>query len=703
MNFKSRAILSLAAFCVPMSVLAAPTLRTDLAITNMTMPATVVPGKNFSQTMTITNVGSPTTVVLTTPVPNYTRLISPPQGCSVRNQQITCMFNAPSNNRKVMSFGFRVESVAPCNARFNTVAQVQPRYSNVIDTNLLNNNARTEMSSVACEVQARLNVVGMSLPSTDTATSNQKNIPLLRFQAGSSNAAVLLKSALFVVENGSQSNIQNLALWVDTNTDGTVDTILQSNVRPVANGVHFNNLKGGGYAIETNAPVVMEVRGDVASSLIPGNLSLAFSQKHLAITAEKLSDGTPLLGTLMTDQQDQILPYSPCKAGNCNITIKRVPSTLWSFVSGGSLFLTKSAVPARTQQLLGGSLGNSILNLSLRAEGEHIDVFSLAFRLESATPGAAGSIDRLELWRAGDQSPFAHATLVGCGSDATLAGALCAQMIQQQLVVGAGTSTEILVRPRLKTDVTGAVSGSAFKLSLASVNARGMQSSNNLSQNNGDQVSANEIFIGTSTASSNTPVQGPQQFVVLSKIKSITNASPDVDGTAIPTGYGRLIGRFKFSTENAMNTMNGLNKFTLTDIIFTVDAPNVSLDPDSFKLLSLSDPTMTSPCTVVDQAPGSSRMFVACWDVGNSGILNHIDPGTNGTFALQASVLNSKVDNALNSSLQVSIESFSNSSFSGMSSTLSHIRWLDSDSGRSQEFWWIESPETVIKGTLYQG
>ncbi|MEK7218273.1 MAG: hypothetical protein AAB728_02300, partial [Patescibacteria group bacterium] len=95
----------------------------------------------------------------------------------------------------------------------------------------------------------------------------------------------------------------------------------------------------------------------------------------------------------------------------------------------GNLYITASTTTTRPHQLLGGTVGGSILNLTFRATGEPVAVTFLAF---TAT-GNPSSIDRLELYKAGLATPFAHASRTLCG-EGYGPNVWCAAM-QDQLVV----------------------------------------------------------------------------------------------------------------------------------------------------------------------------------------------------------------------------------------------------------------------------
>jgi hypothetical protein len=367
--------------------------------------------------------------------------------------------------------------------------------------------------------------------------------------------------------------------------------------------------------------------------------------------------------------------------------------------------MTLSSTPVRSRQLLGGTLADDILRVDLRAEYEDIDVTTLVFTDTGA--GLTGNVDRLELYKTGDVTPFAVATLAGCGTNTVPPNSFCSQMQAQQLIVPKGGTTTVIVRPRMRSDMDGAVSGRGIRLSMDpvyGVGSRGAFSSNTLPISDGDALAEGEIFIGRQVAGGpNTPVIGRFNVVVLSKVTSITNADPNANGTAIPSGTARAIGQFKFTAAAANNMQNGPNKVAVNGLIFNVNATNVDLDGGRFKFYNKADPMMLANCTVT-QSSGSSSLIVTCADLIASGTNTSIDPGSDATFVLQADVQNAKVNNGAASTLQVSLQNFSDLFFGfALSQSASHIEWKDADAGSSVIFRWIEYPDTSVNGTSYQG
>jgi len=194
-----------------------------------------------------------------------------------------------------------------------------------------------------------LTVAVKSIGSTDTAVKNSKNVNLLRFEARAGEAEdVLLTKTIFTSASGSLVNGQNYALWVDTDGDGTVDTILQKGVAAQSNQITFNELAGGGYVIPAEATVIFEVHADIAASLTNNDLLLAFDTGSSVtyIEAEQVKNGSNLSGIKTLSANGSVGNGNSCTS-NCAITVTHTRSKLYSLVSQGDLFVTKDQHPRR--------------------------------------------------------------------------------------------------------------------------------------------------------------------------------------------------------------------------------------------------------------------------------------------------------------------------------------------------------------------
>ncbi len=565
---------------------------------------------------------------------------------------------------------------------------------------------------------ATLTVAVKALNSSDTAVENAKNITLLRFEARAGEAEdILFTKTVFESKSGSLVNAQNYSLWVDTDGDSTVDTILQDGVASQSSQIPFSDLAGGGYVIPAEETVLFEVHANISSSIVNNDLQIQFATGSSVtyIEAEELDDGSNLSG----------LSLNGTCSSSCDIVVTTAQPTLWSLVNQGDLFVTKDSNPLRSRQLLGGALGEAVLRLQFRAENENVDVTDIQL---TSSGGTAGSVDRLELYKEGESTPFALATIGGCGSNdvvtthyATTVATFCANMESRQLVVPEGQDIDVLVRPRMKQDTAGGTSNSVTSFFLSSeavsdessgsgaIRARGDESSNNLTANDSDATAEGEIFLGRSTAGANAVIAGSHNVSVLAKITSITNASPDPNGTSVPQGNNSPIGQFKFTAATNTNSNGGLNDAILSGVVFDINATNVQIGSTSFVIYNKDDSSVTHACAAIKpdgQSFGTSATgsyLVDCHGLDTSSINTEIDSGQDLTLVLRANVTNNQIS-AVASSLQVSLlnfDSISRSTF-GTASGNSHLAWLDKDGNGSSTFLWVEYPESVIKSTSYK-
>ncbi|MFH0770146.1 MAG: DUF4215 domain-containing protein [Candidatus Peregrinibacteria bacterium] len=569
------------------------------------------------------------------------------------------------------------------------------------------NKRNNDGCSATCKVEAvqnELTIAVKPLAFTGTAVANQKNINLLWFETRAEVQDVLFTGATFDAAEGSLLNASNYTLWVDTDGNGVVDTILQSGAFAQNGKVNFGLLAGRGYVIPKERTTVFEVHGDVVSSLQPQTtiqLKFATNQSDY-VRAKAVKSGDDLVG-IKTD--------GVC-TGTCQITVTTGDSTVWTFIPAGNLHAIENAVPIRPRQLLGGALGDPVLSFDLRAEYEPVDFT----RLTLATAREVESIDRFELFKPGSSAPFALATAAACPFSQPASIRYCAVMMSQQLVVPEGQTTSIIVRPRIKDDVAGARSGAVFFVYLIGAGivdgngndvgsqARGMVSSNALRSDNGNgNTQEGEMLF--------EDIRSADETVVLSKIVSITNADPNPNGTAIPTGPARAIGQFKFAAAANNNAKNGVNKVAIDGLIFNVSAQNVAILGSSFNLYNKADPTTVAACIFkgasVPTMTGSvtGNMFVECSDLLASGVNTLVDSGTDETYVLSATVTNANISSASTSALQVSLQNFADSGLAdyGAASFASHLKWNDQDSLSSSTFLWIEYPDTQVNGTAYAG
>lgn len=591
---------------------------------------------------------------------------------------------------------------------------------------------------------AGLTITGKATATTDSTVANAKNVNLMRFEGRASEAADILVTNFILTAaalNGGTAqqalqNGANFALWVDTNDDGVVDTILQKGVASQSGQITFDKITGGGYVIPKQKSIVFEVHSDIAASLTGTNplLAIRFDTGAIFLQAEQVNDGSSLSGIQTKNSASTVVASNSNYVNGgatADIQVLTQAATLYTLRSQGDLYVTKSSTPVRSRELLGGTLSDEILRLQFHAEYEDIDVTDLVFTASGANASThASNVDRLELYTVGATTPFTTATVAGCGSDAVASNSMCAKMKNQEFVVPKGSNTNILIRPRMRTDVEGATSAQvvAYRFdptpstTTGSVRARGLLSSNNLALNDADSTPEGEVFVGVSSAAANGNLRSNTNQVVLSKVASITNADPSANGTAIPVGTQRQIAQFKFSTAAASNLKNGTNKFTLSGVIFNVNATNVQLGTgdntsaatSTFKVYNKADQTVKATCTgsggsvsgtptVPSPKAQSGSLTVVCRNLPTSSVNTQIDPGSDATFVLEAQVANAKISNSSTSTLQVSLQGFTDPGAAALHQNDAHIFWADLDNGGSTLFKWVESGDTFINGTSYNG
>ncbi len=668
----------------------------DLAVTQNSTVSTVERGTDVSYAVTVKNMLATATqkVVLSQTVPMGLQLV-PAQGqsCVQTGDTVRCQLGTLAGKAaSSVALKFSTAS-ATCPSSFISTATVSSDLH--VDTKMQNNSMTSASTSLTCPpppppvIETELFVTEKSIGSLMSAVKNQKDITLAAFELRSNNEKLVVEQLAFRAAQGELMNATKYALWMDSDNDNIVDTIAQSNVAPVNGKVTFSN----GQLINAGATIRYEVHADVVSSPVSNLLQLGIVTDASDLVASRFTDASLLAG----------IKVNTFCATTCEIAVATTAAPVWKIVSQGDLFVTKSPTPVRSRQLLGGTLENEILRLDLRAENESIDVVSLVLTAYgSGASTAHNNISRLELFKVGETTPFAVATVAGCGTTTVPVHSMCATLQNQELVVPQGQIVSILIRPRIKTDTDGAVSGqfAQFKLEGAvSATARGLSSQSNLSQNDGDNQNEGEIFIGVSAPAASQPIFGTPNVIVLSKITSIANADPNANGTAIPMGTARPIGQFKFTAATANNIYNGSNKAMFDGLIFNVNATNIDLDGSSFKVFNKADPTMTSTCAV-SQTSGSSALVVTCNNM-SSFIDSQIDPGSDMTLVLRADVQNAKVNSANTSTLQTSLQNFTNMSATPFSPVGSHVKFFDKDAASFVQFLWIEYPDTSVNSTSY--
>lgn len=495
------------------------------------------------------------------------------------------------------------------------------------------------------ESNATLTVAQLNNGTFDTVVSNQKNVSLLAFKAGAEHADVLFTIARFQAAVGSVHDVQNYQLWVDTDGNQLVDTILDRTTARADGTIVFNDMTGGGYVIPKEESVRYEVRGDAASSFSSSQFQLAFAVRE-PFDGEVLADGSPL----------------------ADRNFVSTDSMLFTLRKQGDLFVRKDSAPVRERQVLGGALSETLVGVDFSAEFEDADITYIGVDVI----GDHRSIDRLEAYVAGETQPFA----VGTSGGAKAGDDIGFNMHNRQLVVGENAVKDVVIRARMKTDENGGVSGDQFALVIDQVFARGGFSSRDLTPDVAEDL------------------VGPTHAVVMSKISSITNANPDPDGSAIPIGFRRRVAQVKLTAAASRNTQNGTNDVVGDQLVFLGHATNVVVDAKAFRFYNADDSTSTAAATRLERLDGTpiesdtvTGVFrVVFTDLSASVVNTEIDSGSSELFVMDANILS--VFGEGSSSLQFNFD-------------VGSINWIDKDASTATRFSWVEYGDQVIPGTRY--
>jgi len=557
---------------------------------------------------------------------------------------------------------------------------------------------------------ATLTIAVQDMGDTAIAVRSAKNVPLLRFETRASSVRdILLTRLSFEAQAGSLLNGQNYTLWVDTNGDSEVDTILETGVAAQGGLVTFNRLVSAKSVVPASATRVFEVRSSISSSPINTQLQLRFATTTANYVEAEKVDGANISG---------IKTNGVCSGTTCDIAVSTVVSVVVTIGDQGNLFVTKASTPVRARQLLGGALSDAVLRLRFRANTEPVDITAIRITSSGST---ANSIDRLELYKVGDSKPFALATGAGCGSVSVITlhqgqsvQTFCASMKNQQLVIPGGSDTDILVRAYVKSDTSGGTRGQLVQFWLSpdafgnesAIQGRGLSSSSDLAFNDGDNDGEGEVFIGRSSAGASAAIVGEKNTVVMSKVSSITNANTDPNGTAIPVGSAD-IGKFRFAASANGNSNNGLNDVIIDKILFTVTASNVTLDASEFRIANTASSGIEEECTALDSSGTplsggiSGSFYVSCTGLQSAVVSSVISQGQSAVFLLRGLITNPS-GAGKNATLQVSLQAITDQKKTAFGVSDSHIELLDSDGAGSPSVFWVELDDSSVNSTSYR-
>lgn len=520
-----------------------------------------------------------------------------------------------------------------------------------------------------------------STGSLSTVARGQKDVPLLKFTAVAGRQDALLSTLSFRPSVGSLLYAQHYELAMDRNNDGVYETVAQAEGKTTSNMLVFDDMYGGGVTLPVGLSVSFVVRADLVSTLGPVSLGLEFDIS--------LSDYIEAQGVVDGIQLEGIETNSSCPSGGCFIRVNTQGNTSINIQQTGNLYVTQDALPVRSHLILAGSTSDELLRVRLRSDGEEIDVKTL--RID----GVPSTVESLLLYRVSpgktmSGTPFAQASHGQCPEQAVTR--FCVELGLNTFVVSPAAETIIAVAAQLKNDQLGAISGQIATLTLSgntspsssAVEARGISSLQQLSQNDGDNLAEGEILIGTNTPAANLSLSGMPNDIALANISSVTNEGV-VSASAIPTGQS-VIGSFKIAAFSHTNSFHGQNDVFVKTLSFFVTAQNIQLDPATLRLFSKDDPSSTVSCTG-GQTTGT---FTVTCTLTPGAIQYRIGQGQSVTYRLSAYVTNAQLSPAT-STLSVTLPVL------GQRSVTNSITWSD----EVTTFTWVDIPTTSVTGTIY--
>ncbi len=514
----------------------------------------------------------------------------------------------------------------------------------------------------------------------------QKNVTLLKFSAVSGRQDARLTNLVFEPSVGSLLYGQNYALMMDRDGDGLYETTAQASGKVEAGRLIFDSMLGGGVKLPKGLIVPFLVKADLVSTLGPVMIGLAFATSLPEYIEAQGTDDALTLEGIETD--------GVCTAGNCFIRVNTSGSTNIAVADRGNLFVTEDTLPIRSHILLNSTTTDTLLRFRLRAEGERIDLKTI--RID----GVVSSVGSLLLYRltpgqtlnTGTMTPFAQASNGQCPDQPAIR--FCTVLPLYSLIIDPDKEAIIAVSARMKNDQLGGLSGQSMTLTIAgntdlsghAFDARGVSSSQELTQNDGNGIAGGEIFVGVSLPLPNAPITGKTGETAFASIGSILNDATTTE-SFIPSGFN-AIAAFKFTALPHTNYQFGYDDVVLQTLTFRVTAQNVQIDPLSFKLTVKNNPQAQLACTA---GATTGNFDVVCSGIQNGTIQSRIGQGESQTYRLSANVTNGQILAAA-SLLTVSLPVL------GQRNQTNSVQWSD----QSSVFTWVDIPDISVSSTVYR-
>ena len=539
--------------------------------------------------------------------------------------------------------------------------------------------------------EATLNISVDTLKSADSAVANADGVALMRFEVHAGETSdVLIDEFKFGTKAGVVNNDlehgRNYSLYYEDASGNLV--LLEGGVSDDTTTFVFDNFQ---HTVMADDVVFFEVHADVANSVNAGDaLQIEFFNQP----------GTP---TDFVDAEDD----DGSNLMDAEITYAHEDATLWSFVDAGELYVTRFSNAVSSQQLIAGETTEAALRLEFEAEFEDITVEQINITTANANP----SIEKLNLYIDGSTTAVVASTTACAGTASpTAPGRMFCADYDFDVVDGDEVIVEI--HPVLQSENNGGISGEQIVLSLNTsagfdaIEARGVESSTDLLTNNGNSTAEGEIFIGQAAVNdaeagnytvANVGITSNTHFVVYNGLKSITNALADNGGTipAGPTDFGV----WEFEAYDTVN--NGT--ITIDNLLFNVNGGLNELNASTFKVYINGDSNNSAQhtCTATG-TPGTiagtitGTIEVDCTGILINGSALEIADGDTVTIHLEADITP-----GTDTTLQASIQSFTDSSDTAYGAADSHVQWTDEANGSSSSYFWFDYGTSTVKSATY--
>ncbi|MBU0766440.1 S-layer homology domain-containing protein [Patescibacteria group bacterium] len=501
-------------------------------------------------------------------------------------------------------------------------------------------------------------------------SAGSNNVLLLAFDAIAGRQSAFITGVQFAATSGDLTDIQFYRLIVDMNGDGIPETIAGSSASQ-RDSLAFSNIF---IPVTEGIGTRVELVGDITGETQAGELSIGFDTSNSQyIHAVGAQDGRELIG-IDTDS-------AGCNLSLCWIAVFTTSTDPITVTDRGNLYVKQSSTPVRGRQLRAGTLSEVLMRFAFRAEGEDIEIEDIAIA------GGSEYIDELEFYEGNTTTSFAKARSVSCKVQTV--GQFCAST---SLVIPQNSQKEILVKAFVRPDSPLDVSGDTFALYLTTgtspqpaISAFGKGSDESLSQNDNDGTAEGEVFIGRNNAGSNNTIASPTHEITASNIVSIENDHDDLDGTSIPIGNATFAA-FKFTVSDKASS----NSFPvhIRDLVFKVNASNVTIDPATVTIYNKLNPNSTKGCSASDS---TGNITVTCSNLETSSLGTTVNQGASVTLSLRANILSAQTG-AGAATLQASIRNLGNRSNGGT------VEWDDGIT----TFDWVDIDEDRVESTRYR-